>query len=106
MCFSFFPRQKRKREMFISTIYLKPPQPKNGGISIALLIWGLVSLTFMTAAVILASKCNVNQSMAIRIGTIILAVLFPEIYIIQFLLRKYVFKESQYCATLASPAPL
>lgn len=82
--------------MLISSWYLKPPADKKR-FALTSVFLGLVALTVIITAVLLSLRCNANQTLGMKIGIAALAVLFPEIYIIQYLLRRYLFKEPQYC---------
>jgi len=60
-------------------------------------IWWVVCLTLVVLAVIMSQKCNSDETMGTRFLYGLLAFLFPEIYLIQWALRKYAFKEADYC---------
>lgn len=59
-----------------------------GGIFTSLFILFIVIL-----AIVIAVRCNPNNSLAYGF----LALLFSEIYLIQFFIRKYIIKEKDYC---------
>jgi hypothetical protein len=80
-----------------SLLYNSRPKDKNPGLVVNYVFY-LIVATIMVAAVLLSLKCNQNQPFWPKIGYAVLAAFFPEIYIIQSLLRKYVFKEAGYCS--------
>ena len=63
---------------------------------VASTIFALVYLVIWILAIVLSLQCNKPGS-ANRFWPILGAVLFPEIYLIQFAVRKYLIKESGYC---------
>jgi hypothetical protein len=56
----------------------------------------LFDLAITIFAILVAVRCNPTNS----IGFGILAAIFPEIYLIQWSARKYVFREPGYCSGL------
>jgi hypothetical protein len=56
-------------------------------------VTSFVGLAIMIGAVVIATRCNPNE----KWGYGILAFLFPEIYLIQWGIRKYIVKEATYC---------
>jgi len=58
------------------------------GLFVALFILFIVIL-----AIVIAVRCNPNNSLAYGL----IAFLFSEIYLIQFFIRKYIIQEKDYC---------
>ena len=63
-----------------------------------LVIWLVLEILLGVIAVQIAARCNPNNP----VGYGLLAVLFPEIYMLQFLIRKYVMKTPGYCDSLGT----
>lgn len=53
----------------------------------------LFVIFFVILAIVIAVRCNPNNQLAYGL----LALLFSEIYLIQFFIRKYIIKEKDYC---------
>ena len=61
--------------------------------------WFLISLylAFLIAAIVVAYKCNREKGTGTAVLYMILAFFFPEIYLIQHVIRKYMIKSEGYC---------
>ena len=57
----------------------------------------VVYLAFLIAAIVVAYKCNRNKGTGTTVLYMILAFVFPEIYLIQHVIRKYMIKSEGYC---------
>jgi hypothetical protein len=62
-----------------------------GGFFVSLFVLFIVIL-----AIVLAVRCNPDNKLAYGI----IALLFSEIYLIQFFIRKYLIKEKNYCTAI------
>lgn len=62
-------------------------------------IFGLIYLVVWILAIVLSLQCN-RPGAANRFWPILGAVLFPEIYLIQYAVRKYIVKEAGYCTAV------
>ena len=70
------------------------------GVMEMMLLWALrlVFLGLWITAIVLALNCNASKKFWPVVG----AFFFPEIYLIQFGVRKYLIKEAGYCPLRAS----
>jgi ABC-type dipeptide/oligopeptide/nickel transport system permease subunit len=62
------------------------------------IMW-LFHLAIIVAAIVMAYKCNAPGQ---RLGPVIMAILFPEIYFFQRIIRQYVIKEKGYICYASS----
>ena len=56
-------------------------------------IVSLIIIALVITAILIAVRCNPSNKFAYRL----IAFLFSEIYLIQFVIRKYLLKEKNYC---------
>ena len=70
--------------------------------AIVSLLFALFGIVMVVTAVLVASKCNPQK----QFGYAIIAFLFPEIYLLQFGVRKYLLKQKGYCGGLPSTVGL
>lgn len=68
---------------------------KNGGNMLASTIVWFIYLAIWITAIVLAVNCN--KTSGNKFLPILGAIFFPEIYLIQFGIRKYLVKEDGYC---------
>lgn len=81
-----------------------PPSPSCGcafmdNYTIFDFIWLLVAVIVTVMAVVVATRCNTGGAVVFH-G--VLAILFPELYLLQFMIRKFALKEKSYCSAIDS----
>jgi len=97
--------------MLFSYLFSKKVNPKKPGLNdsgsgdsftnvLLTYVFWIMALAITLGAVMLSMKCNYGGDTTKTIVIAILAALFPEVYLVYFALRKYIFKDTTFCPNL------
>jgi hypothetical protein len=100
-----FSPTKQNTNMLFSYLFSQKvgPKTKDGkpegffNILLTYVFW-IIALAITLGAVMLSLRCNAADADSTkRIIVAVLAAIFPEIFLVYFALRKYVFKDTSFC---------